>query len=301
VDVALIAAPVRPGDFRQRLSEALPRSQWRMETPRPAPTDVTTVNDAYNADPHSMRHSLTALASMTGGPNQRCVAVLGRTNELGDDARTAHQEIGQYAAQLGVDQIILVAGGEEAGWMLEGVRSAGGKTLRLPCQSCSTGLFGTATSSWSGQAEGSGCCGSSPTRCCNRAPAPRTLKAAGRGSAAKAASRAWPASTMSPGFVSTTTSPGRAASAAPTTAPDRTRPASRARRYRALGVQAEQALRGLDVRRHHQCADDPQGDLAASGSRFLCVLDHGVTLRQGAESSGPADLPEYVRRALNGT
>ena len=122
-----------------RLSEALPRSRWRMETTTRA-DGVTIVNDAYNANPHSMRHSLNALASMTGGRDQRSVAVLGRMNELGDDARSAHEEIGRNAAQLGLDQIILV-GGDEAAWMLKGVQDAGGNAVHLPDQDAALGLL----------------------------------------------------------------------------------------------------------------------------------------------------------------
>lgn len=123
LDVAEIAA---------HLSGALPRSRWRMETETRA-DNVTIVNDAYNANPSSMRHSLDALSSMTGGVNQRSVAVLGQMNELGDDARAAHEEIGRYAAEKQLDRIILV-GGDEAEWMLNGVRAAGGRAEWLPDQ-----------------------------------------------------------------------------------------------------------------------------------------------------------------------
>ncbi|GAA3500984.1 UDP-N-acetylmuramoyl-tripeptide--D-alanyl-D-alanine ligase [Streptomyces prasinosporus] len=122
-----------------RLSEALPRSRWRMETTTRA-DGVTIVNDAYNANPTSMRHSLDALASMTGGHDQRSIAVLGRMNELGDDARTEHEEIGKYAATLGLDRIILV-GGDEAGWMQQGVSSVGGKAIHLPDQDTALDLL----------------------------------------------------------------------------------------------------------------------------------------------------------------
>ncbi|MEU9314051.1 UDP-N-acetylmuramoyl-tripeptide--D-alanyl-D-alanine ligase [Streptomyces sp. NPDC048256] len=128
-------------EIAARLSEALPRSRWRMETHVRA-DGVTIVNDAYNANPHSMRHSLDALASMTGGRDQRSVAVLGRMNELGESSRTAHEEIGQYAAGLGLDQIILV-GEEEAGWMQQGVSKAGGKAVHLPDQDTALGLLHT--------------------------------------------------------------------------------------------------------------------------------------------------------------
>jgi UDP-N-acetylmuramoyl-tripeptide--D-alanyl-D-alanine ligase len=115
-----------------RLSDALPRSRWRMEATTRA-DGVTILNDAYNANPDSMRYALNALASMTGGPDQRSVAVLGRMNELGDDARTAHEEVGRYAAGLSLDEIILV-GGEEAGWMQAGVIAGDGKAVHLPDQ-----------------------------------------------------------------------------------------------------------------------------------------------------------------------
>ncbi|MFD3842465.1 UDP-N-acetylmuramoyl-tripeptide--D-alanyl-D-alanine ligase [Streptomyces sp. NPDC058642] len=126
-------------EIATRLSQAQPRSRWRMETHIRA-DGVTVVNDAYNANPTSMRHSLNALVSMTGGRDQRSVAVLGRMNELGEDARTAHEEIGQYAAELGLDQIILV-GGNEAGWMQEGVTKAGGNAIHLPDQDTAMDLL----------------------------------------------------------------------------------------------------------------------------------------------------------------
>ncbi|MFF4715035.1 UDP-N-acetylmuramoyl-tripeptide--D-alanyl-D-alanine ligase [Streptomyces eurythermus] len=122
-----------------RLSEALPRSRWRMETTT-RPDGVTIINDAYNANPHSMRHSLDALAAMTRGQDQRSVAVLGRMNELGDDARSAHEEIGRYAAGLGLDHIILV-GGDEAGWMQQGAGGVDGMAVHLPDQDAALELL----------------------------------------------------------------------------------------------------------------------------------------------------------------
>jgi UDP-N-acetylmuramoyl-tripeptide--D-alanyl-D-alanine ligase len=82
-----------------------------------------------------MRHSLGTLAAMASGHDQRSVAVLGRMAELGADARTAHEEIGRYAAGLGLDQIILV-GGEEAGWIHEAARAAGASPIRRPRWPC---------------------------------------------------------------------------------------------------------------------------------------------------------------------
>ena len=115
-----------------RLSAALPRSRWRMQATTRA-DGVTILNDAYNANPDSMRYALNALASMTGGSDQRSVAVLGPMNELGDDARAAHEEVGRYTAHLSLDEIILV-GGDEAGWMQHGVISMGAEAVHLPDQ-----------------------------------------------------------------------------------------------------------------------------------------------------------------------
>ena len=56
---------------------------------------MTLIDDAYNANPMSMRAALDELgATETGG---RRVAVLGDMLELGPTAETYHREIGRYA------------------------------------------------------------------------------------------------------------------------------------------------------------------------------------------------------------
>jgi UDP-N-acetylmuramoyl-tripeptide--D-alanyl-D-alanine ligase len=96
------------------LSEATAQSRWRMElTER---TDgVLVVNDAYNANPESMRAALEALAALARGraaTGGRAFAVLGPMAELGSDARAEHEAIGRLAAGLGIARIVAV--GEEA-------------------------------------------------------------------------------------------------------------------------------------------------------------------------------------------
>ncbi|MGW4291058.1 UDP-N-acetylmuramoyl-tripeptide--D-alanyl-D-alanine ligase [Streptomyces sp. NPDC004673] len=118
-------------EVADRLSAAMPRSRWRMETTTRA-DGVTIVNDAYNANPSSMPHSLDALDSMSRGKDQRSIAVLGRMNELGADSRTEHIEIGRYAAALGLDRIILVGEEEEARWMLEGANDTENRAVHVP-------------------------------------------------------------------------------------------------------------------------------------------------------------------------
>ncbi len=59
------------------------------------------INDAYNANPTSMRAAVDALAAMQAS---RRVAVLGLMAEL-DDPVAAHREIAEYAAAVGVDVV----------------------------------------------------------------------------------------------------------------------------------------------------------------------------------------------------
>ena len=76
------------------------------------------VNDAYNANPTSMRAALVDLAERAG--KRRRVAILGEMAELGDDADRYHREIGALVARIGID--VLVAVGEHArGYLQPGV------------------------------------------------------------------------------------------------------------------------------------------------------------------------------------
>ncbi|QIK66895.1 UDP-N-acetylmuramoyl-tripeptide--D-alanyl-D-alanine ligase [Nocardioides sp. HDW12B] len=87
-------------------------SRWRMEVARRA-DGVVVVNDAYNANPDSMRAALEALVSIgAGGSARRRVAVLGEMKELGASADAEHAEVGRLARSLGVD--VLLAVGEAA-------------------------------------------------------------------------------------------------------------------------------------------------------------------------------------------
>ena len=61
------------------------------------------VNDAYNANPDSMRAALTHLADRAGA--RRRVAILGEMAELGDSSERYHREIGDLAVELDVQVI----------------------------------------------------------------------------------------------------------------------------------------------------------------------------------------------------
>ena len=69
---------------------------------------VLVTDDAYNANPESMRAALKAFAELPGRGKR--VAVLGDMAELGDFADDAHRDVGAYAAKLGLDQIVGLGG-----------------------------------------------------------------------------------------------------------------------------------------------------------------------------------------------
>ncbi len=84
-------------DIADGLSAAVARSRWRMEVHRRA-DGVTVINDAYNANPESVRAALDALRHLAR--DGRAFAVLGHMAELGDTSRASHEEIGEFAAQV---------------------------------------------------------------------------------------------------------------------------------------------------------------------------------------------------------
>lgn len=109
-------------DVASRLSAALPRSRWRMEVTE-RPDGVTVVNDAYNANPESMRAALKTLASLRPAGAGRTWAVLGEMRELGESSTAEHDAIGRLAVRLNVSRLVAVGDGARAihqGASLEG-------------------------------------------------------------------------------------------------------------------------------------------------------------------------------------
>ncbi|MFD7507291.1 UDP-N-acetylmuramoyl-tripeptide--D-alanyl-D-alanine ligase [Streptomyces sp. NPDC059850] len=106
------------------LSEAGQLSRWRMEVTERS-DGVTVVNDAYNANPESMRAALRALAAMGAAtPGRRTWAVLGPMAELGDDSLAEHDAVGRLAVRLNVSKLVAV-GGREAAWLDMGAKNEG--------------------------------------------------------------------------------------------------------------------------------------------------------------------------------
>jgi len=92
-------------------------ARWRGEE-QELPGGGVLINDAYNANPVSMRAALAYLAERAG--DRRRVAILGDMAELGRTGPDYHREVGVAASELGVDEILAV--GELArGYLEDGV------------------------------------------------------------------------------------------------------------------------------------------------------------------------------------
>ena len=98
-----------PLDRAQEGADAIRLSRWRGEEARLLGGGLV-VNDAYNANPTSMRAALLDLVERAGV--RRRVAVLGEMAELGDASRAYHEEVGRLVDELGIE--IVVAVGEPA-------------------------------------------------------------------------------------------------------------------------------------------------------------------------------------------
>jgi len=113
------------------LAGAGPVSGHRMRVSTRA-DGVTVIDDAYNANPDSMRAGLQALAwishSSGAGP-RRSWAVLGEMAELGDDAISEHDRIGRLAVRLDVSRLIVVGMGRSMSAMHHGAVMEGARGL----------------------------------------------------------------------------------------------------------------------------------------------------------------------------
>jgi UDP-N-acetylmuramoyl-tripeptide--D-alanyl-D-alanine ligase len=86
------------------------------------------INDAYNANPASMRAALVALREFPGA--QRRLAVLGSMGELGRHAAELHLEVGAFAQEQGVEFLIAVGPHAEA-YVLGAMRAGLQNVLRV--------------------------------------------------------------------------------------------------------------------------------------------------------------------------
>jgi UDP-N-acetylmuramoyl-tripeptide--D-alanyl-D-alanine ligase len=103
------AAGIPGAQIAASLSAQTAASRWRMERTE-RPDGVTVINDAYNANPESMRAALRTLAEL--GQGRRTWAVLGAMLELGPDSIREHMAVGTQVVRLNISRLVVV--GREA-------------------------------------------------------------------------------------------------------------------------------------------------------------------------------------------
>jgi UDP-N-acetylmuramoyl-tripeptide--D-alanyl-D-alanine ligase len=84
---------------------------------------LVVLDDAYNANPDSVRAALHALTGIAAGA-RRSWAVLGAMRELGEESDALHASVGAAAAQDGVDELLVV--GADAAAVADGARRVSG-------------------------------------------------------------------------------------------------------------------------------------------------------------------------------
>jgi UDP-N-acetylmuramoyl-tripeptide--D-alanyl-D-alanine ligase len=62
---------------------------------------LTVIDDTYNANVKSVKAAIDLLSDIQG----HRILALGDMGELGEQARTYHQEVGEYAKQQGIDEL----------------------------------------------------------------------------------------------------------------------------------------------------------------------------------------------------
>ncbi|HEY0616790.1 MAG TPA: UDP-N-acetylmuramoyl-tripeptide--D-alanyl-D-alanine ligase [Kribbella sp.] len=104
---AVLAVGLTPEQVAEGLNAATSVSKWRMEVTERA-DGVTVINDAYNANPDSVKAALKALVAIGRTRGARTWAVLGEMRELGDTAMQEHDTIGRLAVRLDVNRLVAV-------------------------------------------------------------------------------------------------------------------------------------------------------------------------------------------------
>ena len=104
------AAGMDPAEIARGLDGLGPASRFRMERTDRA-DGVTIINDAYNANPESMRAALRTLATLGRSSGRRTWAVLGEMLELGDASVREHTLVGESVVRLNIAQLLVVGAG----------------------------------------------------------------------------------------------------------------------------------------------------------------------------------------------
>lgn len=89
-------------------------------------SDITLINDSYNASFESMSATLNYLASL---PNSRKIAVLGDMLELGEFSKELHEKVGYEVFKNNID--ILLCSGEYSKYIVSSAKSNGMKATNV--------------------------------------------------------------------------------------------------------------------------------------------------------------------------
>jgi len=83
------------------------------------------IDDCYNANPDAVKAAIDVLAALPG----KRMLVLGDMGELGEDEALLHAEVGAYAAEQGIEQLLVK--GELSAHTVKGYQTAGGQQAQL--------------------------------------------------------------------------------------------------------------------------------------------------------------------------
>lgn len=90
------------------LENARPLSQHRLDV-REIESEITVIDDSYNANLDSMRSGITTLKTLAQAKGRgRAVAVLGEMLELGVDSETHHRLVGKACIEAGIEVVVTV-------------------------------------------------------------------------------------------------------------------------------------------------------------------------------------------------
>lgn len=106
--LSAIAAGVHLGISVEKIKAGLrgfKPPDMRMESFRLS-NGMTIINDAYNANPESMKAAIETLHNMLC--KSRKLLILGDMMELGEHTETGHYEVGKYAALSGINALITI-------------------------------------------------------------------------------------------------------------------------------------------------------------------------------------------------